>query len=822
MSNRNSLEWLNDNIILASTMAKAGVPLKVDENQRYGSSSMHLAMIVYTELNNAASLNAMRGVVDGVSHSNPDTAARHIKELVHSVPILLQAPIYTVPNQLSELPQILATAYFGRTADASFSAADGSPYSSFLHRLQWLQLKVRESWNRDEMDTFDAVIDAGAKKAFRIEPRILQRLQVRSADLLPTPSAVVAAVGVALPTNAGDNAYPLGHTSFLNFVRGIDAALYATDRSVLPLTASTVQSKFLTHMRHFLYDTASQLELGILPCDQVPIVSPWYATTVMAVRQYATAVAHTVSARACEQTIETADDVTLFSLMAMAAQNDDDMPSPTSTLFNARSKSMYKKSEAQDGPWWTLLRATLSGITTHEAAHVAQRMAALPESIASVTQTAALFCVLMHTQTGMAIVGHKQRNADGLQADGLEAYPIAKKLLYAVDPICGQNALDLVMATYSGTADLDRLATNDLAFSDVGRIEDAWSHEMEMRADCGVVLEPAEIVTKPMVEHPEIVANFCSAMRSLGLQWLRMDQDAPGDGLGLTASAARRTLESIGTVQSSQHCKEWMSMSFDFARALEQGIENRKEPPLIASPIDHTSPNATGSRSSARDDEAYLRLHFRLQTENALHNARRSGMWSRENQLILAAWVACPPVDGVGAVRMFARVVTEAAMDDGAALLPVGWREAAERRGDDSVVLSALEFERALHERNTMAKDDGAHVMPMLPKHSTARAHAAAIATGPKRFCEKTVPALDGQTATAMSILKKAVADEAAQDDVAVSATPFLHGVAVSVIAVPIAQINVPEPQRLVPIVWPGKSALLARLAAFRDVTDVT
>jgi hypothetical protein len=70
-----------------------------------------------------------------------------------------------------------------------------------------------------------------------------------------------------------------------------------------------------------------------------------------------------------------------------------------------------------------------------------------------------------------------------------------------------------------------------------------------------------------------------------------------------------------------------------------------------------------------------------------------------------------------------------------------------------------------------------------------------------------------------MSILKKAVADEAAQDDVAVSTTPFLHGVAVSVIAVPIAQINVPEPQRLVPIVWPGKSALLARLAAFRDVT---
>ena len=822
MTDSNPFQWLQDNLATTSAIANAGAHLRADRGERYGSASMHLAMNAYNQLNEPGEVEKLGELVSAIS-GQPGVAAARMKLLLQQVPVLREAPVYSAPNAISDLPQILATAYFGRVACANFSAEEGSNYQTFLHRMQWLQLKVRETWNRDDMANIDAVISAGATKGFTLEPRILQRLQHAGGDLMPTPSSVVAAVGVGMPQPPSNRAYPLGDERFLNYVKGIDTALWKSGRLVVPPSTSTTNTRYLTHMRTFLTDTADRLALGVLPCDRVPIVSPWYATTVLAVRQYAAAVSRAVSENA-DRPIESPVDLTLFSLMSMAAQKGDDMPCPTDTLFSAKSKSMYTKSEAQDGPWWVLLRATLSGISPQDAAEVSRRLMLVPDNLAETVQTAALMCVMMHTQTGQAIIGYKIP-----KAEGIDAFPVAKRLLKVRDPVCGQNALDMVMATYSGTADLTRLASNDLAFTDVARQGEAWSQELEARVDAADLEALPSREVPVQVSHDEISARFCAALRAVGMQWLANEDaaatngdeaPAPGD---LSQAEAWRTLERIGTAQASQHCKEWMCVAFDFARALEERMQKQAQPPLIASPIDYKSANAIGSRISARDDEAYMRMHFRMQAEHALHNARRGGMWGKGHQLILAAWVSCAAPSTAAldrkehGLRLFARVISETTMDEGAGLLPTGWREAVERRGDDSVIECALQFERALHARNAQT-DAMQEAMPMLPRSSAMRVHVCGIASGPARFDAAIVPTLDTQSATALSRLRKHTAVASQQNEVLVSTTPFTHGCAVAVVGVPPPSDEVAvEMPRLVEQKWNGRNALLERLAAFRS-----
>ena len=70
-----------------------------------------------------------------------------------------------------------------------------------------------------------------------------------------------------------------------------------------------------------------------------------------------------------------------------------------------------------------------------------------------------------------------------------------------------------------------------------------------------------------------------------------------------------------------------MRASFDITKVMERNVEYAGEPALIESPIDFKSHNAVSTRADASKDEAYLRMHFRLHTEHALHNARRGGLW---------------------------------------------------------------------------------------------------------------------------------------------------------------------------------------------------
>ena len=818
------LEWLQQNLLGASAIAKAGPVLVADMDTRYGSASTHFAMVTHDRMNDAESFKAF-GALCGEIAGSPKQAGKAMSALAKQVPMLLEASTYAAPNGIQDVPQILACAYYGRTADANFKAGEGSPYAIFLQRVTWLQLKVIEATNRGAIDTFDAIIEEGEKTAFALDARIQQRLRNAGRDLLPTPAAVIAAVGIGCQSSP--TVWPIHRKNFVNYVRGIDSAYWESGRSFVQPTTASKQVLYLVHARAFLIDTANQLALSVLPCDRSPIVAPWYASMVLGARAYAATLAHVLTEKEAHP-INTNVDFTQFSLMSIAAGADSSVPDTMESLFNSKSKSMYTKTDAQDGPWWTLLRTTLSGTTVSEAYAVGANLVKIhdtavradDEAISSVCQNAALLCVLMHTQTGMAIVGLGDPSCETI-----EAFPVAELLITAQDPVCGQNALDVIMATYSGTCDLERLATNDLAFTAIDRQEEAWTREVMSRVEAGTIVNDAhEQPTE--VSNDKVAAKFCNALRAVGLEWVRIIGKKETDGTPvkeikcaghattLWAADVKRTLQRMGTCQSAYHSDEWMRASFDISKIMERNRECENEPALIESPIDFKSANAVNTKADALRDEAYLRMHFRLQAEHALHNARRGGLWGANNSLILAAWLSTNE-----GVKLFARTLTEHGTT--ARLFEPGWRDQVERSGADSVVDCALEFERALHARNVAASAEG-KAMPCISRHSSLRSRAATIANGPVRFQQNVVNTLDTQTDAAMSRLHELSANVAAHEKIQISAIPFIHGCSVAVVSLPppeaVAATLAETQSRLVEQRWPGRDVLLKRLAKFKDV----
>ena len=78
---------------------------------------------------------------------------------------------------------------------------------------------------------------------------------------------------------------------------------------------------------------------------------------------------------------------------------------PMRALFSARSKSMYTCAPTQSGPWWVLLRATLSALTIDAGGRPGQKLLVVARTMPHVARNVAMLCVLMHTQTGMRVVG---------------------------------------------------------------------------------------------------------------------------------------------------------------------------------------------------------------------------------------------------------------------------------------------------------------------------------------------------------------------------------------------------------------------------------
>lgn len=881
------MQWLEKNLRFAGYTARAGPAIKAN-GERYGSASCHLAMALHDVLTNDESpgspLADLRALVSEVGHERPAVARNAMRKLAEAVPSLLVAPLFAAPGGMHELPQILATACYARTAVEGFLPE----YRRFLQRMHWLLLLVQSEWVSDKtLEVVDLkralarIGDPDRNDEFLLPQRIKARLHVTGRMLMPTPAAVIAAMGVS------DEPLVDAQSAFVAFVRQVHNAFVGEGEGLTDVSAtSSKPAQFLIHMNAFLAEAAPQLATAVLPCDRTPIVAPWYASIVLATRTYAHGLAMVLDVPGVEDPTGVA--FTLFVLRALGDEDVEEMLSPgrpeahrplalrpMRSLFSARSKSMYTCAPTQSGPWWVLLRATLSALTLNAADDLAQKLLFVARSMPHVARNVAMLCVLMHTQTAMRVVGTRTET-NKTNKRSIDNFPVAALIARVKDPSNGQTPLDVLMTTMSGTSDLPSLASDDLAFNGgaLKRQEHAWVQELALRVD-GVSVPQAPAATPNAAMIESTVGNFCDAMRAIGLDWLEGLVGATGGAVvgedvvvGEAESPDQAVPRAIATVDGEMlgalcrvaqshatlHCAKWLSVSFALACALENFYQSEDtnglgEPALIRSPL-----SGAITKADVRKDEAWLRTHFCYLAEQALHSARVGGMWAAGAHLVLAAWVSTAPLvpnspdndpsdDGV---RIFARAITPHTVRDvdneavDARLFGPAWRRSVEAHGWDSVVECAREFERALHSRNVLAKgqyvaavrretaktDEAWQVdppprVPAIPESGIERHRAAGKATGPGRFDRAAVPSLDTATDVAMQRFRERVQEAHAHNGILICSTGYAHGAAVAMLAVPSDESDIEREQKVRRASQaPSKQAnerakLLGRLARF-------
>ena len=834
------MEWLNNFLEFASGTAAAGPPIKAS-GERYSSVSCHLAMALHDALRDGESGIAawLASLASRAGHVDVATARDALSELVEGAPFMCRASAFQAPNGLFDLPQILATAHYGTTAPYGFVPE----YKRLLQRLNWLMMTIASEWVRNNADPtvleLVEIIRSARVGDYELPERLRKRLVAMGRDLMPTPISVVAAIGV-------DYEAPTDQPAFANFVAGIHAELVAQTGLTVLTADSSPQAQYLVHMRRFLSETAERLPMAVMPCDRAPVVSPWYASMVLGTRGYAHALAKQLAADR-GKAVDTRERFTLFSLMTLADEGlEDELHGeladelavhglqPVTSLFSSRTKSMYVPLGAQEGSWWLLLRATLSGMTVAEADLTAKMLVESAAGAPEAARNAVMLCVLMHTQSAMRIVGYRPPDADLKWPRDL---PVAALIRRRVDPVCRQTALDILATTTSGTLDLESLASDDLAFNRAAQPRMAHAWMVYLNACCYEV----EMGEEPASDDSHVagtVRGFCDALKAIGMDWIDVCLDketernadpAPpvDESIAASPDEMRDSLMRAAAASATINCAPWLGVVFELSWKLERRWRGDDERPLIRSPL--KMDRDTGVLEiDVLKDEAWLRLHFCYLAEQALHSARNGGLWSAGNHLVLVAWLStdrrhADDHEKDHGVRMFARAITSHTVratepnSEEARLITPTWQRAVTRSGWDSVVECARRFERELHsctsrihtahadrmrevqsewQRQVASDEAGATdgmpaVLPDLPtpptpvvhKRSIDRAHAAAVACGPGRFEKESIPGLDAATGAAMARFRARCNQEAVQRTLLTCSTEFAHGACVAVLA---------------------------------------
>lgn len=821
----------------------------------------------------AHTLAELGSLVRALGDEDARVASEGMRKFVEAVPSLLDAPLFAAPGGMHDLPQILAVAWYARNPEVGFVPE----YRRFLERMHWLLLTVQAQWikgsDNSDLVAKQSVLDlitpardarGGGEKHLQIPDRFRTRLHLTGRILMPTPVAVIAAIGVS------DEPLVDKNEPFVQFVREVHEAFAAQEGGFAQEGGALYQAKFLMHMGAFLAEEAPRLATAVLPCDRTPVVAPWYAAVVLATRTYAIVLAIVLDVPNVNDS--SGVPFALFALLTLADKDVEALINPgveehhrplalcpMRSLFSARTKSMYTPAPTQSGPWWILLRATLSGLSIESADELARKLLEAYESVPQVVRNAAMLCVLMHTQTGMRIIGMRTpMMRESPKTRDLANFPIAQLICHEKDPSNGQTPLDVLMTTISGTSDLASLASDDLAFnaSGLGRHEHAWKQELALRVDNTVAGRAPAVSGTSASEIDETVTNFCAAMRAIGADWIvsctrskLTDHDDGGVGTEVLGTLCR-----VAQSHATLHCGAWLSVSFALACELEglYQVEDSKgvgEPALIRAPQSVKSVAITAH--DLQKEEAWLRTHFCYLTEQALHSARVGGMWAAGSHLVLAAWVSTTPLasDGINldaddeGMRIFARAITPHTVRDtenevvDARLLSSEWRRSVAAHGWDSIVECAREFERALHARNVLACQQHARDVeleggapeemwkigvpqrvPALPTSGVDRLCAAAKATGPGRFDSVGVRSLDPATDVAMKRFRERVHGESV-DRILICSTGFAHGASVAVLAVPANEADLDYQRNLHPSTRPLDPQALARAKLLRRVT---
>lgn len=792
------LDWLNKLLLSASDASRDGIRLKAS-GERYAAASMRAALELHEALKDEGKRASFDGAIAQIV-ANPQVA---IPQFVSEVPFMLDAERFSAPNGMFDLPHILVASYFAPRASSGF---DVDTHVLLLKWLSIVLIRVQTGFLTREMDGQEKraafITRLSTVTSEVMDARLKDRYEKTGRDLLPSPAAVIAVLGSDPMRAIADNSGFYVMVSALHgklWTQSGNEAIWGPGGFGNDETAMFVQYQW--HMRVFLCDAAERLALSLLTCDRVPIVAPWYAMTILAARAYSMAVYSGLKGQVPADPVQ----YTAFSLVAMAAGDPTGkIWSPARTLFDAGTKSMYLRTEAQDGPYWVLLRATLSGIDTKQATGVAKMLCAINGANPAVCATAVMLCALMRTQTAMVIFSYRESKSS--DKDDLASYTLASMAAALVDGVRGQSVFDLVMCTVSGTLDLEFLASDDLALNNAQRAITTW------RSGIGAANRE-----QSDTGHASVVEDWCACMTAIGIKWYKVLHQ--GESLPtvfatrymrpITRAECRDSLDRVASSHASINHGSWLAMAFKFACIAESNVTG---PPLIKSHIDLS---AIGSRAIGSDlvaDHAWLRLNLRHQAEQVLHSGRRGGMFTAGNHLVLVAWVTVPvsPEMENNGVRIFARALTPHTVSNPYGVLyDDAWHKDGSRRGDDSIVAAAIEFERAMQEHNNnerstlyVKREEGRAagvaaagketdskptepLLPFLPTTTRAKHLAGGYIEGPSRFNQSIVLPLDEHTDDALQRFRMAAAKPHMADTLFVCQTPYEHGVSVALVSSP-------------------------------------
>jgi hypothetical protein len=797
-----SLEVIGKLLDSAVDAATAGDVVSVETGTRYGGASAHFAMALSQKyIEDMKVRDAIVAAIDGISSMDAVEAVKAMKLFVKQSRLFVNPSRFESPNGVPDASAIFLATHFARVATEEFDATELSAYAACVHRLNWLVVTALELYSRGSFTVATLLrrIDNDSRTDFKLPDRIEYRLQQSGRSLFPTPAAITAAVGVG--KSCKKLSFPLGYQNAINFVRGINTALWDLNTTVERPSGASTQALFLRHILLFLGNDVSQrLECGLFPCDRMPMVAPWYASFVLAIRAYAALVCYVLTTRTpCETPVSSNSALTKFVLLSLAS-GCDSIVHPCSSLFDAPTKSMYTPMNNQDPRWWVLLRAALSGMTDEDSLDVARHMVGLSQrhEIKLQIRTIVALCAMMHTRSGMLIFGMMSDPTS--DPNDIASYPLASLVMDWTDPVLGQNVLQLLTNFNSGSCDYEFLATHDIAFTNIDAQERAWTREFDIRR-----MDESKPVPEPTfsLEADPVVGVFTGAIHAIAVKWLdrlRTIGEFPGR---VEKSEAERTLQVVSSSTGLLHCAPWVRNAFKIARGLELVYMARGDASLISVPL----PKGVDGLEEA----AWMRLNLRQQTENVLHASRRACHWSTSNKIVVVAWLATE--GSVSPLTTFARILRGHDAEDATQLLKNGWRSRVSESGDDAVVCCALEFERSLQRAI-----QSSCIRPRISDGSVFRSTVEAILSDYKRF---ELPCIDEASKATVSLVTDATANSKHAEKTYVFRQPFSHGCVVSLVSIPSVAPRAQE-GRLVPLRWSDGEELIRALTMFEKGTDPT
>ena len=625
-----------------------------------------------------------------------------VRELLVQVPAMLQDNLPKAPNTLTDVAQVLATAFWMHNEPCSEDASVVLSNAAYTDHDEWqsahtrlvgiLQYILCQARVHKELHISLAVDTAGYTTFLHEGLEDLldgthmdAMLLANECHLIIPPEAVVAALGKQSLISLGSGRAQTFAWLVCNCEKALAKRAQVSETSV-------VSVRLLAHIHSLMRDAVMRLTGCMLTTGRQPTVRPSQAWLLEAYRAYATLlVANTCSngRKLSRSATTTAVLLALTSVHGgadacavsdpLGKQRDVTLPPPLTSLFDSDVTSTYYPVGGQNSAFWAILRVALSCDDGAEVNRVVDAIFEANKLAPGTGAAVAMLCAMMHTRAGMLVLAWSN--------DAGETYPVAEMAAFYATEKHGATLLDVALGGLSGTLDLLQLA--NCSTSQSGR--------------------------DPTGDAKRVSEHFLSALRFVAMRWICVldepvswpYQEPALPGMrALQMSEAIRCLHRVAAASPLVHCGRWCVHAYHIAEHMERyTTASLGEPELFC----------TGAEGGMQwERPAWLRLHMRYQVERALHAARASG--TLQMSRVISAWVLVK-----GEVCYFARSVgpqvtelhsadtAKSADDDGAESAESAhgklcdMQAVAERRAEKAIAECALEFVGELHKRHASA-----------------------------------------------------------------------------------------------------------------------